>query len=158
MCPAASPAGVDPAPPVLGFDEPATQPSSPAFSRTAAARIVGLSRWKLYRWERSLHAEAGLDFGPSLTTSDLVALAVLCTIDRCLGGSVDEFTLGLARLFEALRDRPDVGRLDGYAALVGRDYARIAELRDDRLRCSGDDFLIIPLRPILAGFRDQAFA
>jgi hypothetical protein len=110
----------------------------------------------LRRWENVLLLQAGFDLGPTLAFADLVALAVLSATWRCLGAGADDYAVGLARLFEALRDRADVERLDGYATLLGRDSARIAA-RYDHEQCAAADILIIPLRSILADFRGQVF-
>jgi hypothetical protein len=150
MCPVASLAGADAAPPPSRRFES----SLSTFARADAARIVGVAPARLTDWERSLWARADLDLGPSLTLADLVALSVLAIAARHLG----EFTPGFAGLFQALRDRPDIERLDDHVALVGRDLACIVELGRNRVRCAGDDFLVIPLAPILTGLRDQVFA
>ena len=156
MCPAASPAGADrlPAP---SQGEAATQPSSPALSRPAAAGIVGISLLELRRWERLLSV-AGFKLGVEIGTADLVSLAVMRVAVRRLGGRADPFALGFGQLFQALRRRADVERLHDHAALVGRDFARIVELGAGRVCCAGDDFLVIPLREILGDLRDRAFA
>jgi hypothetical protein len=156
MCPAVSPAGADPGTPSRR-SEPATEPS-PSFTRAAAASIVGLAPSELSGWERSLRAQAGFDLGSTLNLADLVALAAMGVAAWRLGGRFEEFAHGLAQLFQALRDLADVERLDDHVAIVGRDFARIAELRGDHVRCAGDAFLVIPLAPILASFRDQVFA
>jgi hypothetical protein len=140
--------------PLLGIAEAA---SAPRFTHAAAARIVGLAPSVLSRWEDLLFSRAGFDLGSTLTFADLVGLAALSATLRCVGGGADQFAAGLARLFEALRDRADVERLDGYAALVGRDSADIAQ-RYDVEGCAASDILVIPLRPILADFRGQVFA
>jgi len=140
MCPVASPAG-----------------ASPGFDRAAAAAIVGLPPSALRRCERMLLDRAGLDLGPTLTLADLVAFAVLSVSVRCLGGAADAFAVGHARVFDALRDWPDIERLDGCVALVGRDSAQIVE-RYDAESCAADDTLVIPLHPILADFRGRVFA
>jgi hypothetical protein len=43
-------------------------------------------------------------------------------------------------------------------ALIGRDFARLAGIRGDHVRCVGDDFIVVPLRPILAALRDRVFS
>jgi hypothetical protein len=153
MCPVESPTGADPA---LRLG-PAQAAPSPGFSRASAAQIVGLAPSTMRRWEDVLLDQVSFDLDSPLTFADLVALAVLSATVRCLGAGADEFAFGIARVFEALRDRTDVERLDGHAALVGRDSARIAE-RYDHEMCAAADILVIPLRPILADFRGQAFA
>jgi hypothetical protein len=142
MCPAVSPAGVEVA---------------QELDRTAAAHILGVEPPELRRWEQVLRNLAGFRLGSGLSLADLLALAVLSVSVRCLGGGADAFAVGHARLFDVLRDRPDIERLDGYAALVGHDSARIAD-RYDGCACAASDIIIVPLRPILADFRSQAFA
>lgn len=134
---------------------PAT--AGPGFTREAAAQIAGLAPSALRRWEQVLLDQAAFDLGATLTVADLVALAALGVSTRCLGAGAEAFAVGFARLFEALRDRADVERLSGYAALVSRDTAQLAE-RYDTERCAAADILVIPLRPILADLRSQAFA
>jgi hypothetical protein len=43
-------------------------------------------------------------------------------------------------------------------ALVGHDFARLAELRTGRVHCFGDGFIVVPLGAILADLRDQVFS
>jgi len=148
-----SPTGADPEPPWRPF-EPWV---GSGFTRQAAAEIVRLTPSNLRRWENLLLLQAGFDLGPTLDFADLVGLAVLSATVRCLGAEADGYATGLAQLFEALRDRRDVERLDGYAALVGRDSARLVTHVDTE-PCAAADILIIPLRPILADFRGQVFA
>jgi hypothetical protein len=153
MCPVESPVGAEATPaPDLAEGGVGT-----GFTRAAAARIVGLAPSELHRWERLLLKRAGFTIGPTLTLADLVALAALSVTERCLGAGAKEFAVGHARVFEALRARADVERLDGFTALVSRNSARIAE-RYDTDSCAAADILVIPLRPILADFRSQAFA
>ena len=99
----------------------------------------------------------GLDLGRRLAISDLVALAVTETAARCLGIGADAFAVGLGQVFQALRERPDVEHLDGYAVLVDRNVARIVADYDTE-RCAAEDILVVPLSPILATFRDRVFA
>jgi hypothetical protein len=146
MFPAELPAGAD----------TAAASREAAFSATTAARLAGLGRSALRRWEEVLRHEADFGLGERLSLADVVALAALGVTARCLGAGAEDYAAGHARLFEALRNRADVERLDAFAALVGRDSARIAE-RYDEARCAAEDILVIPLRPILAGLRDQVF-
>jgi hypothetical protein len=154
MCPAERPTGAEAARPLA---RPAVAASKARFSRAAAAQIVGLAPSALSRWEDLLLAQAGFALGEALSVADLVSLAVLSATVRCLGASAEDFAIGHARVFEALCGRPDVERLDAYVALVGRDSARLTDQYDEA-RCAAEDLLIIPLRPILADFRSQAFA
>jgi hypothetical protein len=149
MCPAGSPAGA----------ERAARPSSPAgkprgFTPAAACEILGLTAGELNRWDR---AGAALRLAESLTFADLLALAVLAEASRRLGAGVEDFALGLCRLFVALAERTDLERLDDHVALVGRDFARVARLKGAHIRCAGDAFIVVPLGPILADLRDQVF-
>ena len=153
MCAVESPTGADP----TRESGPAEAAPGRGFSRAAAARIVGLAPSALSRWERVLFDRAGLELGATLTFADLVALAVLSATERCLGAGTDAFAAGHAQVFDLLRDRADVEHLDGYAALVSRDEGHIAERYDHEI-CATTDILVIPLRPILANFRGQAFA
>ena len=157
MCPAASPAGPDPMTALVREIEQ-DEGRSACFARAAACRIVGLTLPELEAWERALGDEAGLRLATSLTFADVLALAILREASWRLGASVTAFTLGLGQLFEILGARPDVERLDSHAALVGRDFARLAELRKIHLRCAGDDFVIVPLLPILGNLRDQVLS
>ena len=143
MSPAASPAGAEPT------------DAAVAFSPEAACEILGLSAGELARWDRAF---AALRLAASLTFSELVALAVIGEASRRLEARAGAFTLGLCRLFVTLAERTDVERLGEHVALVGRDFARLARLKDDHIRCAGDDFIVVPLAPILADLRDQAFA
>jgi hypothetical protein len=129
----------------------------PGFTREAAASIVGLAPSTLSHWEGRLLEQAGFELGSALSFADLVALAVLSATVRCLGGRADAFAVGLAGVFEALHDHADVERLDRYVALVDRDCASIVDGYDHE-RTAEADILVIPLRPILADFRGQAFA
>lgn len=153
MSPAELPTGAEPARPW----RPSGLPVEPGFSRPVAAEIVRLTPPNLRRWENLLRTRAGLDLGPTLCFADVVALAVLSAAVRCLGAGADDYAVGVARLFEALGNRADIARLDGYVALVGHDTARLAR-RFDLERCAAADMLVIPLRPILADFRGQVFA
>jgi len=153
MCPVESPTGADPRL-VSRF---AGAGARPGFTWEAAAPIVGLAPSVLSRWERLLLDRAGFDLGSTLSFADLAGLAALSATVRCLGAGADGFAGGLARLFEALRDRADVEHLDGYVALISRDSARLAE-RYDNERCAAADILVVPLRPILADFRGLVFA
>ena len=148
MYPAGSPVGAKP---------PRADGGGPGvtFSPEAACGILGLPTAELDRWNRAL---AALRLAASLTFSDLVALAVVAEASRRLGAGADAFALGLCRLFVAIADEADVERLDEHVALVGRDFARIARLKDDHIRCAGDGFIVVPLAPILADLRDQVFA
>jgi hypothetical protein len=125
------------------------------FTPAAACEILGLSAGELERWDR---AYAALRLAASLTFADLVALAAVAEASRRLGDGAGAFTLGLCRLFVAMAEQADVERLDEHVALVGRDFARIARLRDDHIRCAGDGFIVVPLAPILADLRDQVFS
>ncbi len=142
---AASPAGAEPSPAPTGF------------SRADACTVVGLTCADFDQWERALSAEAGVQLTPTLAFADLLALAILRAVIERLGWRAGAFTLGVGQLFQGLGTRPDLERLDDYAALVGRDFARLAELRSDHVRCSGDEFVVVPLGPILARLRDQVF-
>jgi hypothetical protein len=147
MCPAASPAGA----------EALRDGAAPGarFTREAACEILGLEAHTLDRWDR---ASAALRLATSLTFADLVALAVVAEASRRLGADTGDYTLGLCRLFVALAEPADAERLDEHVALVGRDFARVARLKDDHIRCAGDGFIVVPLAPILADLRDQVFA
>ncbi|HEX3405629.1 MAG TPA: hypothetical protein VHS81_00195 [Caulobacteraceae bacterium] len=109
---------------------------------------------ELERWDRAF---AALRLAASLTFADLVALAVVAEACRRLGPGTADFSLGLCRLFEAMSETSNVEQLDAHVALVGRDFARVARLKDDHIRCAGDGFIVVPLAPILAGLRDQVF-
>jgi hypothetical protein len=141
----------------LGSPAPSWTSSPPAFSRAIACEITGIEPGDLERWERSLSSETGLQLADVLSFSDLVSLAVLRVAHRNLGPSAWEFSLGFGQVFGALRAMPNVETLDAYAAVIGRDFARLATMRTDHLTCTHDDFVVIPLRPILADFRGQAF-
>ena len=147
MSPAASPAGAEPT--------DAAGAAAVAFSPEAACEILGLSAGELARWDRAF---AALRLAASLTFSELVALAVIGEASRRLEARAGAFTLGLCRLFVTLAEQADIERLGEHVALVGRDFARLARLKDDHIRCAGDDFIVVPLAPILADLRDQAFA
>lgn len=145
MCPAALPVGA----------EPERRRAEPGFAPAVACEIVGLSPAELERWRK---ATTALRLAPSLTFADLLALAVVAEASRRLGARADDFELGLCRLFVAMADRPDQERLDDQVALVGRDFARVAQLKGDHISCAGDGFLVIPLGPILGALRDRVFA
>ena len=132
--------------------------SPPRFSRLAACRLTGLAPSQLARWERAAGEEVGLILPPSLTFADLLALAVLGDVSRRVGARLSLFTAGLAQVFEVLAGRTDLDRLDDYVALIGRDFARLAESQNDHVRCVGDAFIVVALHPILTALRDQAFA
>jgi hypothetical protein len=128
------------------------------FSRVAACRLVELAPSELARWEWAAQRETGLRLPASLAFHDVIALAVLAEISRRVGARAGAFTMGLAQLFAALAERTCIERLDGHVALVGQDFARLAELRTDHVRCVGDDFIAVPLDAILADLRDQVFS
>jgi len=127
------------------------------FSRRAACRIVGLARSDLERWERAIRRSGGRPWPEALAFADLVALAVLREamgrLDACAGA----FAIGLGRLVEALRARSDVETMDDHVVLLGGDFARLAQVRSEHVRCSVGDFVVVWLRPILAELRDQVF-
>jgi len=147
MSPAASPAGAEP------LDRARPTPTA-RFTAAAACEILGLPAGELDRCDRAL---AALRLAASLSFADLVGLAVVAEASRKLGPGAADFSLGLSRLFVALADAAEVERLDEHVALVGRDFARVARLKDDHIRCAGDGFIVVPLAPILADLRDQAF-
>ncbi len=94
--------------------------------------------------------------GKALAFANVLAIAVVREASR--DGRAGAFTLGLGQLFQILAARPDVEHLDDYAALIGRDFARLAQLRGVHVLCKREDFVVIPLRPILADLRDQVFS
>jgi len=147
MSPAASPVGAEP-------PRRAAAASIARFTPGAACEIVGLTPGELERWNRAC---AALRLAASLTFADLLALAVVAAASRRLGAGAGDFSLGLCRLFEAMAAQADTDRLDEHVALVGRDFARVARLRDDHIRCAGGAFIVVPLAPILADLRDQVF-
>jgi hypothetical protein len=152
MCPAGSPAGAEPAPERLSAV--AVEPAA-WFSPAAACDILGLQAGELERWER---ASAALRLAEALTFADPLALAVLAEAARRLGDGVGAFGLGLRRLFTTLAERDDLERLDDHVALVGRDFAQLARLKADHVRCPDGGFIVVPLGPILADLRDRAFS
>ncbi len=89
--------------------------------------------------------------------SQVFALAARREAVRRLGSLACDFGLGLELIAHALGDAADVERLERCTLLVGRDYARLAEVRSDHLSCKTGDFVVVPLRPILATLRDQVF-
>jgi hypothetical protein len=113
---------------------------------------------ELERWEHAIEAETGRRLAASLTFADFIGLAILREASWRLGARVRDFNLGFGQLFEILGARADIESLDDFAALVGRDFARLAKLRKIHLRCVQDDFVVVPLRPILADLRDQVFS
>jgi hypothetical protein len=157
MCPVESPAGAD---------GPAARVRSASlngrmrvrFSRAAACRLVGLEPSELARWERTASREIGLRLPASLAFPDLVALSALRAVFNRVGKRAGAFTTGLAQLFTALAERTDIERLDDHVALIGHDFARLARLRSGHVCCAGDDFIVVPLRTILADLRDQVFS
>jgi hypothetical protein len=116
--------------------------------------MLGLPPAELDRWER---ANAALRLAASLTFADLLALAVVAQASRHLGARVGAYTLGLCRLFVAMTDAGDLEHLDDHVALVGRDFARIARLKGDHIRCAGDGFVVVPLGSILDDLRGRRF-
>jgi hypothetical protein len=150
MCPVGSPVGAERADwPNIAAAEPAD-----GFTPAAACEILGLPPGQLERWDKAI---AALQLAPSLTFADLLALAVMAQASRRLGADVEDYALGLCRLFVALAERTDLERLDDHVALVGRDFARVARLKGDHIRCAGDAFIVVPLGPIVADLRDQVF-
>jgi hypothetical protein len=149
MSPAASPAGAERA--------PAARRPGVVFSRTTAAEIAGLGELDLRRWEQALRVEAGLDLGEQLPFCDLLALVVVKAAADQLRFRASDYVLGLAETFRVLRNRTDEP-LDQSAILVGRDFARLTQLRGDHVRCSAGDFIVIDLGAILADLRDRVFA
>jgi hypothetical protein len=93
-----------------------------------------------------------------LWLEEIQALAVVGEAARRLGPMANAFEPGLGRLFAALAERDGVERLDDHVALIGRDFASLARMKGDHIRCAGDSFLVIPLGPILAALRDRVFA
>ena len=112
----------------------------------------------LVEWERYLGSAEGCRGVRSFRLADLLLLAVVREIAPQLGSSLAEFTFGLKRLAHALSAHPDVARLSESSVVIARDFAQICELREGHVRCERGDILVVPLRPLLADFRDQAFA
>jgi hypothetical protein len=125
------------------------------FSQEAACEILGLEAHELDRWDL---VRAAPSLARTLSFADLMAVAVVAEASRRLGAAASDYGLGLCRLFVALAEPADAERLDAHVALVGRDFARVACLRDDHIRCAGDGFIVVPLAPILADLRDRVFA
>lgn len=140
MSPAASPAGAD-------------RPRA-SFTPAAACEVLGLAPADLARWEPAI---AALRLAASLSFAELVALAVVAEASRRLGEGAGDYALGLCRLFEAMGAAPEPERLDDHVAIVGRDFARLARVKEGHLRCEGDGFIVVALRPVLAELRDQVF-
>jgi hypothetical protein len=149
MCPVASPAGADQA--LERFGEPG------GFSRVAACHALGFAPSALHRWEGHFAADAGLTLPDRLTFSELLALAVASEAQRRIGDRAFDFTAGLGQVFTLLAARGNLEQLDSFAVLVGRDFARLTELPSDHIRCPDNSFLVVPLAPLLAIFRDQVF-
>jgi len=128
------------------------------FSRALACQIAGLDQEMLARWEQAAVEAGAPPLASGFSFPDVLAFAVLRDLSDRLGDNLDAFTVGLVRLFAALTERGDVERLDGHVALVGRDFARVAELRGGHVRCVGGDFAVIPLGPILKELRDRVLS
>jgi hypothetical protein len=99
-----------------------------------------------------------LELAPSLSFAEIVALAIVGDASHRLGAGVERFELGLARLFTALAAHDCLDRLDDHVALVGRDFACLAQIKVDHIRCADDGFIVVPLGPILAELRDRVFS
>ena len=105
------------------------------------------------RWDRQMSAD------PATVLADLMTSAVTGEMTASLGLRPYAYASGLERLFELLSARSDAERLDGKAAVVGADFARLASAaRGERAHITSCGAAIVPLRPILADFRDQAFS
>jgi len=155
MCPVASPVGAD------GGRGEGGAPLRPraagaVFSRVAACRIVGFAPSALKRWEKALADEAGRPRPAVFTVFDLLALSVIREVETRLGDRASGFTVGLGEVFGLLSAQVDLQRLDPFAVLVGPDFARLAELRADHVRCVGDGFVVVPFNPILEDLRGRA--
>lgn len=135
-----------------------TSALSAEFPLPTACRLVGLTPAQLARLERAVSDATGWRPSQSLTFADLVALAVVREVLHQLAGRIDEVTVGLAELFVALASRRDVERLSDHVAVVGRAFARLVAMPNDEPESIEGAVVVIPLRPILAAFRDQVFS
>jgi hypothetical protein len=128
-----------------------------AFSREAACRIVGLSRATLETWAgqaRRAGASPPIRFG----VGGLVALMVLRDLAGRLGPEREAFTPGIVQLFQLLAPHTDARWLSAQTAVIGRDFARLCELRTGHIRCDDGQFLAQPLRPLVAELQDRVFS
>src|SRR5580658_8896353 len=133
-------------------------PTPILFSRSQACQIVGLPAPLLAEWESALAREPDLSLAPAFGLAELIALSVGREMSARLGARLGAFTLGLGRLFRLLAGRADLNHLDDQAAVVGRDFALVCEVRSDHLSCKGEEFLVVPLHPLLAELRDRVFS
>jgi len=157
MSPAVSPAGADRIAESAGSSAE-TAPEPLRFSRAAARQIVGVSESQLELWEQAAWQETGRRPAVAFTFADLLALAILREVSRRLGRRAGGFSAGLGQLFLALAEKDDVERIDDLVALVGPHFARLAKVRSQHIRCEDETFVVVPLGPILADFRDQVFS
>jgi hypothetical protein len=128
-----------------------------AFPREAACRIVGLTPATLEAWAGQAQ-KAGVAPPITFGVGGLVALMVLRDLADRLGPETETFTSGLAQLFQLLAPRTDARWLASQTALIGRDFARLCELRTAHIRCDGGQFLAQPLRPLVAELQDRVFS
>jgi hypothetical protein len=124
----------------------------------AACRLVGFAPSALARLERWLADEAGHILPARLAFSDILALAVARELERRLGAQLPDYAIGLRDLFALLAARAELEPLDGFAALVGRDFARLTDLPADHISSTDRSFLVVPLGPILSDLGDLVFS
>lgn len=136
---------------------PASEPLVQAFSREDASRIVGVPISAFLDWERFAAPRTDVASEPAFTFSDLLAFAVTREMADQLGPAVGDYAFGVGQLFDLLAAQPNVDRLDDHSAVIGRGFARLGKVRDKHVSCATRDFVIVPLRPLLADFRDQVF-
>ncbi len=127
------------------------------FPSEAACRIVGLAPATLEAWAGQA-LRAGVSPPITFGVGGLVALMVLRDLADRLGPETETFTPGLVQLFQLLAPLTDAGWLSAQTAVIGRDFARLCELRTAHIRCDDGQFLAQPLRPLIAELQDRVFS
>jgi hypothetical protein len=128
-----------------------------SFSREEACAIVGIPVSTLIEWERQGCRNWGPGDDRPFALSDLLALAVIREMARCLGPRLNDFAFGVGQLFQALAARTDMERADDLSAVIGPHFAFLWKIHEGDDRSRERDMVVVPLRPLLADFRNQVF-
>jgi hypothetical protein len=142
--------------------KPVSAPAAPdsaaiRFSRETACRIAGLPLSGLKAWERQ-GAEPSVVRVASFGIGGIVALCVLRELYQRQGRCSDAFVPGFEPLFHQLAACSDIGWMATQTAIVSRDTARLCALRTRHVRCDSDQFVVVPLRPLIDDLKDRVFS
>jgi hypothetical protein len=128
------------------------------FIPSQACVIAGVAPASLRSWEAQVGRSISQSGDGSLSLSELIGLCVIRELAARVGDRITDFRAGIAQLFDTLATRPDLESLDGHTAIVGRDLARLCELKSHHVTFADDGYLAVPLHPLLAELRDRVFS